>query len=125
MNLNDLTIGEAKQLASMFGGQPAQPAMIQGNRRAVIVRSRDAGVQCGELVEYATDGSTVTLVNARQMWRWRAKKGGTLLDCAQYGVEKNDSKFSERCNRIIVINACAIIDCTDEAVESFKAVSWS
>lgn len=123
MDIDNLTIGEANRLAAMFGGQSA-PASIQGNNRAVIVRSRDAGVQCGELVEYASDGSTVTLRNARQMWRWRAKKGGTLLDCAQCGVEKKDSKFSGVCDRIVIINACAIIDCTAEAVESFKAVSW-
>lgn len=124
MNLDDLTLGQAKQLATMFGSQPRQPAMIQGNGRPVIVRSRDAGVQFGGLVEYAADGSTVTLANARQMWKWKSRAGGTLLDCAQHGVEKVGSKFSAPCDRVIVIGACAIIDCTPEAVTSIGAVSW-
>lgn len=63
MNIDDLTIGEAKLLAAMFAGQPSGSARVPGNGRAVIVRSRDAGVQFGYLDSY--EGSTVHLRNAR------------------------------------------------------------
>lgn len=125
MNLDDLTLGQAKQLAAMFAGGAQPVAQIPGNNRPVIVRSRDAGVQFGELVEYAADGSTVTLARARQLWKWKARQGGTLLDCAQHGVNKVGSKFSGPCDRVIVLGACAIIDCTPDSVSSIEAVSWS
>lgn len=123
MNLDQLTIGEAKQLASLFGGQPQKTSVIDGGNRPVIVRSRDAGVQFGYLQEYAVDGSTVTITKARQMWSWTAAEGGTLLDCATHGVSKG--KFSTTAERVVVINACAIIDCTDKAVKTLESQKWS
>lgn len=123
MNIEDLTIGQAKQLAAIFGNvSPDTPKNIKGDGRAVIVRSREAGVQFGYLQEYAADGSTVTVTNARQMWSWTAAKGGTLLDCATHGVK--EGKFSTPAKQVIVINACAIIDCTPEAVKTLEAQSW-
>lgn len=122
MNLDELTIGEAKRLAALFGGAKAQTT-ISGGNRPVIVRSRHAGVQFGYLQEYAADGSTVTITNARQMWSWTAAKGGTLLDCATYGVKAG--KFSNAASRVVVINACAIIDCAPDAVKSLESASWT
>lgn len=97
-------------------------ATIKGNGRPVIVRSRDAGVQFGYLEEYSPTGATITVRNARQMWSWTAAKGGTLLDCATHGVKAG--KFSTVSERVIVLNACAIIDCTPEAVKSLESASW-
>ena len=119
--LDTLTIGEAKQLAALFGGQPAVPARVPGNGRPVIVRSRDAGVQFGYLDSY--EGSTVHLKNARQMWAWTAAEGGTLLDCATHGVKAG--KFSTVCSAVTVIGACAIIDCTDKAVKTLESAKWA
>lgn len=121
MSIDSLTIGEAKQLAAMFSGQLSAPVRVLGNGRAVIVRSRDAGVQFGYLDSY--EGSTVHLRNARQMWSWTAAEGGTLLDCATHGVKAG--KFSTACAAITVIGACAIIDCTDKAVETLESAKWA
>lgn len=115
--IDNLTIGQAKELAGMFGGGKA--ATVQGGGRAVIVRSKDAGVQFGFLESYAADGSTVTLTKARQMWSWTAKEGGTLLDCAMHGVKAG--KFSGPADRVVVIGACAIIDCSKAAAESLAS----
>ncbi len=125
MNIDDLTIGEAKKLAAMFGNntsKPNTPTTINGNNRAVIVRSRDAGVQFGYLANYTSDGALVYLTNARQMWSWTAVKGGTLFDCATHGVK--GGKFSEPCNAVTIIGACAIIDCTDAAIKTLEARKW-
>lgn len=122
-SIDNLTIGEAKALASMFAGQAQNQSVIKGDGRAVIVRSRDAGVQFGYLQEYAADGSTVTIKNARQMWSWTAAEGGTLLDCAMHGVK--GGKFSTAADRVIVIGACAIIDCTEKAVKSLESAKWA
>lgn len=119
MSIDNLTIGEAKQLAAMFANANAS-SRIQGNGRPVIVRSRDAGVQFGYLESY--EGSTVHLRNARQMWSWTAAEGGTLLDCATHGVKAG--RFSTTCASVTVIGACAIIDCTDKAVKTLEAAKW-
>lgn len=108
-------------IAALPKANPAEkPTMIAGNGRKVIVRSRDAGVQYGELEGY--EGSTVYLKNARQMWSWTAAEGGTLLDCATHGVK--GGKFSTVSPSVVVIGACAIIDVTDKAAVSLSAASW-
>lgn len=125
MSIDSLTIGEAKQLAAMMNGLPASnsPNVVKGDDRPVIVRSRDAGVQFGYLISY--QGGEVHLRDARQMWSWKAAKGGTLLDCATHGVDAKNSKFSGPVSRCIVIGACAIIDCTPECVTSIGSVKWA
>lgn len=120
-NIDNMTIGEAKKLAAMFGAGEAKST--PGGNRPVIVRSRDAGVQFGYLQEYASDGSTVTLTSARQMWSWTAAQGGTLLDCATHGV--TGGKFSSPASLVVVIGACAIIDCSPGAVKSLENQKWS
>ncbi len=121
MNIEDLTIKEAREIAAMFSGTTAtaHPRVIEGDGRAVIVRSRDAGVQFGYLEKY--EGSTVYLKNARQMWSWIAAKGGTLLDCAVHGV--SGGKFSTPTD-VVVIGACAIIDVSPDAVKSLELAKW-
>ena len=123
-----LTIEQALALAAVLNGtkQEAKPAQVIGEiGRPVIVRSRDAGVLFGEYA--GNDGSTIHLKNARQMWSWCAEKGGTLLDCAQFGVKADKSKFSVARGTATVFNACALIDCSVEAAASICKVeggSW-
>jgi len=124
MNINDLTIGQARELAAMFGSTttPAtSPAAAKGDERPVIVRSRDAGVQYGYLLGY--EGSTVHLRDARQMWSWTAAEGGTLLDCATHGVKAG--KFSATASRVTVLSACAIIDVSAKALPSLERAKWA
>ena len=94
--------------------------------KKVIVRSRDAGVLYGKLVK--VKGTTVTLKDAVQMWRWQAAEGGTLIDVASSGVNAAGCKFSVKSAKIKVLNACAVIDCTKKAYESLRSVEggdWS
>lgn len=125
MSIDNLTLGELKQIAAMFGAttlMDAKPSFKNGDERPVIVRSRDAGVLFGYLLGY--QGSEVHLRDARQLWSWKAAKGGTLLDCATHGVDPENCKFSGPVSRCIVIGACAIIDCTNEGVNSIGSVEW-
>jgi len=128
MNIDNLTLGEMKQIAALMNRVEAKekadaPAYVVGDERPVIVRSRDAGVQFGYLLGYA--GREVHLRDARQMWQWKAAKGGTLLDCATHGVNVSNSKFSGPVSKVIVLEACAIIDCTAECVSSIGSVKWA
>ncbi len=126
-----LTIEQALTLANVLNGNCAKPAeaapkqVIGELGRAVIVRSRDAGVLFGEYA--GNDGSTVHLKNAVQMWQWFAAKGGTLVDCAVYGVKSEKCKFSNASATATVFNACALIDCSSEGAASIRKVeggSW-
>lgn len=122
-----LTVEQAIALAGVLNEVKSEPPkqVIGKIGRPVIVRSRDAGVLFGEYA--GNDGSTVHLNNARQMWKWHAAQGGTLIDCARYGVKANNCKFSPAQATVTVFDACALIDCTDEAASSIKSVdggSW-
>lgn len=119
MDLNALK--SAVALLEQFG-QPtsAAPAPIGQLGRKVIVRSRDAGVLYGEFA--GNDGSTIHLTNARQLWKWCAAKGITLVDVATYGVKASDCKFSPAQATVTVFNACALISATADAAASIEAV---
>ena len=117
MNLESLkaaiAILECASTATPASGFPVQC-------RKVIVRSRDAGVVYGEYA--GNDGDTVHVKNARQMWKWCAAKGISLIDVATYGVKKSECKFSPASATVTVFNACALIDVTSEAAASIESV---
>jgi hypothetical protein len=122
-----LTVEQAIALAGVLNGVKSEPPKeaIGKIGRPVIVRSRDAGVLFGEYA--GNDGSTVHLTNARQLWKWHAAQGGTLIDCARYGVKASNCKFSPAQATVTVFNACALIDCKPDAAASIIAVeggSW-
>lgn len=129
MDINNLTIGQAKEIAKLVQctetKAPAvekQPCSCEGSGEKVIVRSRDAGVLYGTLVKF--EGTTVWLTDAIQVWKWKAVKGGTLIDCAEYGIVKSGSKVSGKSKETIVLGACAIIKVDTKAQETFESASW-
>ncbi len=101
------------------GSQP-KPAVDDEGLRYAIVRSRDQGVMCGFVK--SVEGRRVTLVLARQMWRWSSKF--VLTDAAEHGVtEKWENKFScEASQETEMLEACGILYCTDKAMVSLRAV---
>lgn len=86
----------------------------------VIVRSREQGVMSGYLVGY--EGRTVTLLKARQVWRYDSKF--VLTDFAELGPRNaDDCKLScEVSGETIMLEACAIIPCTKESGEAIRAI---
>ena len=122
MNLDK--IKSAIEIAKLIDDDACEQPVGVG--RPVIVRARDAGVVYGNYV--SNDGSTVRIENAVQMWRWKAAKGGTLLDCAEYGVDGDGCKFSHSKGSLTVFNACALIDVSSDAAASIEAIDggdWS
>lgn len=119
MDLNNLKSAIALLERIGVTATPA-PSTIGEVGRKVIVRSRDAGVIYGEYA--GNDGSTVHLTNARQIWRWCAADGISLIDVATYGVRKSGCKFSPAQATVIVFNACAMIDVTGTAATSIEDV---
>lgn len=118
MDLNTLkaAVGILEQMEKPM----ASTSTIGAMGRKVIVRSRDAGVIYGEYD--GNDGATIHLRNARQLWKWCAAKGISLIDVATYGVNKSECKFSAAKATVTVFNACALIDVTSDAAASIEAV---
>lgn len=119
MNINDLTIGQAKELASMFGHKASESTGLNcmiGKR--VIVRTYSAGVWFGELEQ--KDRNEVILKNARRMWQWWAKEGISLSAVAVHGIKKDKSKITEAVEAVW-LEAIEIIPCSDIAINLIES----
>lgn len=119
MDIDNMTIGQAKELAKMFGSDSKTSTRYEGDLRPVIVRARDAGVHYGKLVAY--EGRTVWLKDARRMWKWKAASGVSLSGCATDGIVAKDSKIEAVISGQVILDACEIIDCTPDAAQTIEA----
>ena len=113
--LDDLTIGEAKQLAQMFGqSAPAQCSAkhpMLGKR--CLIRTYSAGVHIGDVVH--ADGMEVKLENALRLWKWEG--GGLSLSAvANNGIIKGRL---DKTVEVFLTNAIEFIPTTKDAEKSF------
>lgn len=108
MDINKLTIAEAKELVAQLSGlfphnsTPAVPVALEAstssplddfaNGQTVIVRTYSAGVWCGKLRQKA--GKEVILTEARRMWRWQCKESISLSGVVCYGIDQKKSKIA-------------------------------
>ena len=122
MDLNELTLGQAKELAALFGGQTAPKPSCPLIWQKVIVRASAAGVHYGTLV--SIEGDTVMLSNARRLWFWRVadKKGISLSDAAEHGIA-DDSKICASVPLHIILSACEVMTTTTKAQVSIEGAN--
>ena len=123
MDINSLTIGQAREIAAMFGLMQQQPAAKQACPligQKVIVRAYRAGVHYGTLI--SLDGECAVLSNARRLWFWQVadKKGISLSDVAEHGLS-DESKVCAVVETQMVIDACEIMTTTASAQNSIEA----
>lgn len=119
MNINDLTIGQAKELANMFSGSNGSNSI--DNKmigKYVIVRCRDAGVHTGILESH--NGRECVLTESRRLWYWKAAKGAFLSSVATDGLS-DESKLGTELSRIHLTENCEIIECTSDAEKSIRS----
>jgi hypothetical protein len=84
-----------------------------------IVRTYSAGVFAGELE--SRNGQEVVLRNARRLWYWSG--ASTLSQIAMEGVKYPDKcKFPCTVDRVELLQAIEIIDCTESARKSIEGV---
>ena len=119
MNINDLTIGQAKELAAMFGQKQSESnglnCMIG---KKVIIRTYSAGVWFGTLDQ--KDGDEVILRNARRMWAWWAKEGISLSSVSVHGIEESKSKIAEAVPSVW-LEAIEIIPCSESSIKIIES----
>lgn len=119
MDIDNLTIGEAKALADMFGGKGETNSPHIG--KFVLVRTRDAGVHCGVLVSAA--GRGCELSDARRIWRWRG--ANTLNELSRGGAAEDYTRISQPVPSITLTENCEIIPCSDVAAENLRRSRWA
>lgn len=87
--------------------------------KKVLVRGPQSGVYFGELVSH--DKQEVEMKNARNLWRWDG--ANTLLDLAENGAKnKDECRFSNTVNSIILTDICEIVPCSDKAIKNIEGV---
>ena len=118
IDINSLTIGQAKELAALFGGasQQQQPSLAMIGKKC-IVRTYSAGVWFGEIAEKS--GKEVIVKNARRMWRWWAAEGISLSAVALHGVKHDQSKIVAAVPAVW-LEAIEIIPASDYAIASIE-----
>lgn len=120
MNIEDLTIKQARELAALFSHASAVSATSALIGKKVIIRTYAAGVHYGELIE--KDGKEVILKNSRRLWYWKTEnKGISLSEVANAGLHK-DSKVCSPVD-LIWLEAVEIIPCTKEAIKNIEAAN--
>jgi hypothetical protein len=112
--LDELTIGEAKELANMFASVQSQK---QGQHsmlgKRCLIRTYSAGVHIGDVVY--VDGMEVKLENALRLWKWEG--GGLSLSAvANNGIVKGRLN---KTGEVYLTNAIEFIPTTKKAEESF------
>jgi len=126
MNIDDLKIGEAKEIAALFGSITAP----QSNKKTifndiigkyVIVRSRNEGINAG-FVE-AADETGIILTDCRRFWYHKplSKNESWYEGVANTGVSSN-SKLSAEVQSKIIVEDYSITRCTDKAILSIRGI---
>ena len=119
MNIDDLTIGEAKQLASLFspGASLVACGLNQMIGKECIFLTFYAGVWFGLVAEKS--GSEVILKDARRMWRWKAVKSISLSGVAVHGINQAESKIAPPVGQVW-LEAIELIPISGEPAASIK-----
>jgi hypothetical protein len=114
INLDDLTLGQIKELKNAVGcdGSAKKHSMLF---QYVIIRTYSAGVWCGTLAE--KDGKEVILKDARRMYRWWSAESISLSGVALFGIIDDKSKIVQAVPSVW-LEAIEIIPCSDVAVKS-------
>lgn len=97
-----------------------QPAQKLDGMKYQIVRTYSAGVFAG-YVE-SRNGREVVIRNVRRLWYWSG--AASLSQLAAEGVSKpKDCKFAMPVDRIEVLEAIELIDCTETARKNIEGVA--
>ena len=121
--IDEMTIGEARQIAALFNGSAQQSGSDMLSRyigKYAIIRSRNEGINAGEIA--AIDSSGVILKNARRIWYHKPadKKLSWYEGVAESGLS-SDSKVSGVVSEKAVIEDYSITLCTDVARQSIES----
>lgn len=122
MNIDDLTLGQAKELANMFGNQSQSSQSVILNDsigKYVIVRTRNEGINCGKVVQ--ADDTGVVIEDARRIYYHKPKdKNVSWYEGVSESGLSSDSKISGTVSKKYIIEDYSLTICTEEAEKSLR-----
>jgi len=121
INLDNLTLGQVKQLQSLLGVAEPQAKPTSMTERPVMVTTEYRGVFFG----YATDtaGDVVRLKRARNCIYWTAEERG-FLGLAVSGPGKG-CKIGPPATEIDLRKITSVVEVSPEAVKAWEAAPFS
>lgn len=120
MNINDLTIGQLKDLQSLIGGAQQQSNLFKNMiGKYVVVRSRNEGINAGFLEE--ADDTGCILKECKRLWyhKPKVKTESWYEGVCNHGLS-NDSKVSGAVERKVIVEDYSIVECTEKAEKSIQ-----
>ena len=117
MDIDTMTIGDAKQLAALFGNvKPSSTGDHPMMGRRCLIRTYSAGVHIGDVKGVDDSGMQVHLTNALRLWKWEGG-GLSLSDVANNGIKGGRLN---KTGEVYLTNAIEFIP-TNEAAEKTYA----
>ena len=118
MNIDDLTLGQLKEIVAMFPNQSHQQIDNGMKGKYVIVRCKDAGVHAGILESYS--GREAVLLESRRLWYWKPASCQKYLSGVAVAGLDASSKVGAPIERIHLTETCEIIQISQSAVSSIS-----
>ena len=111
MNIDELTLGQIKQIQSLIGQSQHQTHPMAGRR--CLIRTYSAGVHIGNIE--SVNGMECKLTNALRLWGWEG--GGLSLSAvANNGIVKGRLN---KTGEVYLTNVIEIIPTTTQAETTF------
>jgi len=120
MNIEDITIKQARELASPSGVANAPRLSNPMIGRHVVARTFTAGVHIGTVVSQHGE-ETYLLKDARRLWKWEG--AFTLSEVATKGINSKGSRMAVEIPEILLTNVNEMIPTTPEARKTFEATN--
>ena len=121
MEIEKLTIGEAREIARLFANTSSQPQ--NGSHpmlgKHCVVRTYSAGVHIGTPTQI--NGTEVLLKNSRRLYSW--KGAFTLSEVATDGIESKNSRMALELDQMFLTQAIEFIPTTEKAQKTFNATN--
>ena len=120
MNIDELTLGQIKELNNLIGGDNVKTSILSGAiGKYVIVRSRNEGINAGTLLK--ADETGCVLKDARRIWYHKPKDSSVAWyeGVAKTGLH-SDSKISCAISEKYIIEDYSVTVCSEEGADSIK-----
>lgn len=124
MNIDDLTLGQIKEIGCLLDSNNAAVAKHISSLnndiigRKCIIRTYSAGVWFGTVLEKTKDECVIG--DARRMWKWvTTDKGITLSEVSLSGVTE-DSRIQKPVEKVW-LQQIELIPCTKQAIENIES----
>ena len=119
MSLDELTLGEIKQIKSLLNDGSASQVNDGFTGRYCMVRTYSAGVFAGTVAK--REGKEILLTGARRIWYWAG--AASLSQLATDGTSKPAAcKFPAAVPSVLLTEVIEIIPISLKAEESIKGV---